>query len=114
MTFSLSSEPIRLLLFLAGMFSFARAEYPERSIRIIVPFSAGGATDLLARMIGKKLTQAWGQQVVVDNRTGAAGSIAAALVAKAPPDGYTLLTVLHAAGVREDKLGDSTAVLQKV
>ena len=81
------------LLFLAGMFSFARAEYPERSIRIIVPFTAGGATDLLARMIGKKLTQAWGQQVVVDNRTGANGIIAYELAAKANPDGHTLLFV---------------------
>jgi tripartite-type tricarboxylate transporter receptor subunit TctC len=81
------------LLFLAGMFSFARADYPERSIRIIVPFSAGGATDLLARMIGKKLTQAWGQQVVVDNRTGANGIIAYELAAKANPDGHTLLFV---------------------
>jgi len=81
------------LLFLAGMFSLARADYPERSIRIIVPFSAGGATDLLARMIGKKLTQAWGQQVVVDNRTGANGIIAYELAAKANPDGHTLLFV---------------------
>jgi tripartite-type tricarboxylate transporter receptor subunit TctC len=81
------------LLFLAGMFSFARADYPERSIRIIVPFTAGGATDLLARMIGKKLTQAWGQQVVVDNRTGANGIIAYELAAKANPDGHTLLFV---------------------
>jgi tripartite-type tricarboxylate transporter receptor subunit TctC len=81
------------LLFLAGIFSFARADYPERSIRIIVPFTAGGATDLLARMIGKKLTQAWGQQVVVDNRTGANGIIAYELAAKANPDGHTLLFV---------------------
>jgi len=74
------------LLLIAGMFSLARADYPERSIRIIVPFSAGGATDLLARMIGKKLTQAWGQQVVVDNRTGANGIIAYELAAKANPN----------------------------
>lgn len=81
------------LLFLAGMLSAARADYPERPIRIIVPFTPGGATDILARMIGQKLTQAWGQQVVIDNRSGANGVIAAELTAKANPDGHTLMFV---------------------
>ncbi len=81
------------LLFLAGMLSGARADYPVRPIRIIVPFTPGGATDILARMIGQKLTQAWGQQVVIDNRSGANGVVAAELTAKANPDGHTLMFV---------------------
>jgi len=81
------------LSFLMGMLSLARAEYPDRPIRIIVPFAPGGGTDILARMIGLKLTQAWGRQVVVDNRTGANGVIAAELTVKANADGHTLLFV---------------------
>jgi hypothetical protein len=61
------------------------ADYPNRPIRIIVPFTAGGSTDVLARMIGKNLTDAWGQQVVVDNRAGANGVIAADLISKSIP-----------------------------
>lgn len=66
--------------------------YPNRPIRVIVPSPASGtSSDLYIRIIGQKLTQAWGQQIVADNRPGANGSIGAALVAKAVPDGYTLL-----------------------
>lgn len=71
----------------------AGADYPERPIRIIVPFAPGGGTDILARMIGQRLTQAWGKQVVIDNRTGANGVIAAELTARANPDGHTLLFI---------------------
>ena len=71
----------------------AAADFPSRPLRIIVPFTAGGSTDLLARMIGKNLTEAWGQQVVVDNRAGANGVIAADLIAKSNPDGHSLLMV---------------------
>jgi tripartite-type tricarboxylate transporter receptor subunit TctC len=68
------------------------ATYPSRPIRVIVPSPASGAgSDLYVRLIEQKLTQAWGQQVVADNRPGANGSIGAALAAKAAPDGYTLL-----------------------
>ena len=67
------------------------AGYPEKPIRILTPFSAGSVTDLLARPLAAKLSEAWGQPVVVDNRTGAGGSIAAEIVAKANPEGYTLL-----------------------
>jgi len=65
--------------------------YPEKPIRLVVPVSAGGGTDIVARFIGQRLTDTWRQQVVVDNRAGAGGSIGAGIVAKSSPDGYTLL-----------------------
>src|SRR5688500_8728031 len=64
--------------------------YPAKSVRIIVPFSPGGATDIVARILGQKLNEAWGHTVVIDNRAGASGNIGAELAAKAAPDGYTL------------------------
>ncbi len=64
--------------------------YPAKAVRIIVPFSPGGATDIVTRLLAQKLTEAWGQQVVADNRAGASGNIGAELAAKAPADGYTL------------------------
>jgi tripartite-type tricarboxylate transporter receptor subunit TctC len=69
----------------------AAAGYPKKPIRIIVPFPAGGTSDVLARMMGQKLNEAWGQPVIVENRAGANGNIGADLVAKSEPDGYTLL-----------------------
>ncbi len=65
--------------------------YPSKPIRVIVPFPPGGSTDFLARIVGQKLTAAWGQQVVIDNRPGAGGTVGAAEAARATPDGYTLL-----------------------
>jgi tripartite-type tricarboxylate transporter receptor subunit TctC len=67
--------------------------YPSRPITLIVPFAAGGSNDVVGRAIGKKLTEAWGQPVVVENRPGAGGMIGTSAVAAAPPDGYTLLLV---------------------
>jgi len=65
--------------------------YPDKPIRIVVPFPAGGIADTFGREIGRKLTEAWGQPVLIDNRTGAGGNIGADIVAKSPPDGYTLV-----------------------
>jgi len=67
------------------------AAYPTKPIRLVVPFTPGGSTDILARAIGQELTRAWGQSVIVDNVPGAGGAIGADKVAKAPADGYTLL-----------------------
>jgi len=67
--------------------------YPSRPITLIIPFAVGGSNDMVGRAIGKKLTEVWGQPVVVENRSGAGGVIGSSVVAAAPPDGYTLLLV---------------------
>jgi tripartite-type tricarboxylate transporter receptor subunit TctC len=69
----------------------AKAEYPDKPIHIVVPYTPGGTVDLLARALAPHLTKAWGQQIVVENRPGAGGSVGAEYVANAPGDGYTLL-----------------------
>ncbi len=74
-----------------GMTDAAAQPYPSKPIRLIVPFTPAGTTDILARRVGQKLSEAVGAQVIIDNRPGAAGSIGAGVAAKAEPDGYTLL-----------------------
>jgi tripartite-type tricarboxylate transporter receptor subunit TctC len=78
-------------LALAPLAAQAQAAFPTKPITIIVPFSAGGTTDILARVVGQYMSKDLGQPVIVDNRAGAAGNIGAQLVARAAPDGYTLL-----------------------
>lgn len=83
-----------LALFTAGFLTSpahaADSAYPSRPVRVIVPFPPAGTTDLMGRIVAQKLTEAWPQQVIVDNRGGAAGQIGAELAARSPPDGYTL------------------------
>src|SRR5204862_7262990 len=74
---------------LVSMTAAAQA-WPQKPVRFIVPFAPGGATDIAARMLGEKLTQVWGQTVLIENRTGAGGAVGAAEAARAAPDGYTL------------------------
>ena len=81
---------VALCALLVSHSSFAQS-YPNRPIRLIVPYAAGGTSDILARQIGPKLTEAWGQPVVVENKTGANGNVGADFVAKSEKDGYTLL-----------------------
>ncbi|MES2564826.1 MAG: tripartite tricarboxylate transporter substrate binding protein [Pseudomonadota bacterium] len=69
----------------------AQQKFPTKPIRFIVPFSPGGGTDSMARIIAQKMSEAWGQPVVIENRTGAGGAIGTAIVAKATPDGHTIL-----------------------
>ena len=83
-----------LLCLLAALPALAQ-DYPNRPIRLITPAAQGGTTDLLARIFGQKLSESWGQQVVVDNRASAAGVIAGQMTAQAAPDGYTLLLAYH-------------------
>jgi len=97
----------------------AQSDYPSRPIRIVAPFPAGGSTDLLARGIGQRLIEAWGQQVVIDNRSGANGIVGSEIVAKASPDGQTLLmnAIGHAANASlyrklpYDTLRDFSAII---
>ena len=88
---------MRFLLALACVFNLllpgaaAGQGYPDRPVRMIVPFTAGGGTDVIARQVAQKLTERWGQSVIVENRTGGNGNIGARFVGQSKPDGYTIL-----------------------
>jgi tripartite-type tricarboxylate transporter receptor subunit TctC len=81
---------VAALLLLAAP-AFAQTTYPAKQVRIVVPFPAGGSADILCRLVGEKLSTAWGQTVIIDNRAGAGGNVGAEIVYRAEPDGYTLL-----------------------
>ncbi|HEV7803504.1 MAG TPA: tripartite tricarboxylate transporter substrate binding protein [Burkholderiales bacterium] len=85
------SRLIAMLVVVACASCAAAADYPSHPIRMIVPFTPGSASDMLARMIGPKLYETWGQQVVIDNRPSAGGTVAGGIVASAAPDGHTLM-----------------------
>jgi tripartite-type tricarboxylate transporter receptor subunit TctC len=84
-----------LALLLLAVGAASAQDYPTRAIRLLTPAAPGGTTDLLARLFGAKLSEALGQQVIVDNRASASGVVAGDITAKAPPDGYTLLLAYH-------------------
>ncbi len=102
----------------ASAFAQGAGDYPNRVIKIVVPFTAGSATDIMARNFGEKLTSSTGQPVVVENRPGAGGTLGAAQVAKSDPDGYTLLVVASGhvvnpvlyPGLGYDTLGDFAGI----
>jgi len=84
-----------------GAWAQGAASYPAKPIRIIVPYTAGGSADFMARMVGQKLTEAWKEQVLVENRGGAGGNLGFEVAAKAPNDGYTLVVVNNSQAINE-------------
>jgi tripartite-type tricarboxylate transporter receptor subunit TctC len=82
---------VALTVVLAALGPAGAQSYPSKPIRVIVPFAAGGAVDVLARLVSAKMSESIGQPVIIENRAGAAGNVAADAVAKSPPDGYTIL-----------------------
>jgi tripartite-type tricarboxylate transporter receptor subunit TctC len=91
MTMRLTRMLFGIPLMLAALAAFAQEVYPARAIRLVVPFPAGGATDIAARLIAEKWSAVWKQPVVIDNRPGAGGNVGSDIVAKAAADGYTLV-----------------------
>jgi tripartite-type tricarboxylate transporter receptor subunit TctC len=86
-----------LCLAMMAVSGFAAAAFPDKPIKLIVPFPPGGGSDTLARILTKKLGEIWGQPVIIDNRGGAQGGLGTAIGSKAPPDGYTITLVVHGA-----------------
>ena len=90
MNVSLSLAIVLVAALAAPAGAFAQQKYPAKTIRLVLPFAAGSAVDVLARLYGQKMTENWGQQVLVDNRTGASGIVGMEAIAKGAPDGYVL------------------------
>src|SRR5580704_13242477 len=87
---------VRLALVSVGLVAAGSAvaqTYPSRTVRMIVPFAAGGPTDVIARIVAQKLSETWGQQIYTENVPGGGGNTGAAMAARAPADGYTILVV---------------------
>src|SRR5687767_10399135 len=82
---------IGAVVWMCSAASWAQQNFPVKTVRYVVPFPGGSGNDMVGRLLTDQLTKMWKQQVIVDNRAGASGTIGAAYVAKAPPDGYTLL-----------------------
>jgi tripartite-type tricarboxylate transporter receptor subunit TctC len=82
-------------ILVAGIANVAAQDYPSRTVRLVAPFSAGGGADSVARLVAEKLSESFGKQVIVDNRPGASNIIGTEIVAKAPPDGYTILLAIN-------------------
>jgi tripartite-type tricarboxylate transporter receptor subunit TctC len=101
---SMTLSPVRrALVALAALASIAAtaAEYPTRPIRYLVGFAPGGINDIMARIVGQKLNESWGQQVIVDNRPGAGGNLAAGLLARSNPDGYSIMNISTAHAISQ-------------
>jgi tripartite-type tricarboxylate transporter receptor subunit TctC len=84
---------ILAVLLVGGTAAFAQQNFPTKPVRLLIPYAAGGAVDILGRTLGDELSKRWGQPVIIENRTGAGGTIASQVVAKSDPDGYTLVIV---------------------
>jgi tripartite-type tricarboxylate transporter receptor subunit TctC len=112
MTFTIRTAALALASVWLAPFCAAAADYPDKPVRVVAGFSAGSAVDLSARIIAEKLSETWKQPVVTENRAGAGGALAAQSVAKAAPDGYTLLSV-SAAHVILPALSSSTIYTAK-
>src|ERR1043165_9432426 len=82
-----------LAILLAPLLAFGQAPYPNKPIKMIVPFAPGGASDFVARIVAPKMSELLGQQIVIENKAGASGNIGMEAAAKSPPDGYTLVVV---------------------
>jgi tripartite-type tricarboxylate transporter receptor subunit TctC len=87
--------PLAIILASLALPGLAAAEYPDKPIRLVVPYAVGGTTDIIARVVGNKLGMQLGQSVIIENKPGAGGSIGSAYAAKQPPDGYTLVMAVE-------------------
>lgn len=91
MSIKTNTYVVFLYCIMVGATVTAAESFPQRPVRLIVPFAPGAAQDIMGRVVGQRLTEAWGQQVVVDNRAGAGSNIGVEMAVRAQPDGYTLL-----------------------